>query len=84
MLSQLLSSTNKFAAFIEENFQLTHSEMVAGIQYPRYLHSFRELAISHPVKLIMIDGVLHRVNEGAPPGLNPLPEEASILRARSD
>lgn len=82
-ISTVTDGTDNYYEYISENFQLTHGEAIAGIRYidipPQ---RFAPTIASPTVRLIVIDGELYLLDEGAPPGWEPLPEDAGILQAR--
>ena len=82
MNEQIASGTAYYQEYVEEDFQLTLGEAILGVRYTDVPRRFSEVAVTPSVRFSVIDGELYLLDEGAPPGLDPLPEEAGILQAR--
>jgi len=82
MNEQVASGTAYYQEYIEESFQLTLGEAILGIRYTDVPQRFPEATFTPSVRLTVIDGEVYVLDEGTPPGLEPLPEEAGILQTR--
>ncbi len=78
------SGTAYFPEYIEEHFQVTINETIDGIRHSYYPAQFsqgqniqeRDLLTQ---TFIIIDGEFRVLDEGPPPGLVPLENNAAIL-----
>jgi len=80
MYEQAASATADYAGYVIESFQLTHDEAVSGVRYAERAERFPFPFNVPPVHLVVVDGEIFVVDEGAPPNLKPLSEDAGILR----
>lgn len=80
MNEQNASGTTYYEEYIAENFQLTFAEAILGIRYTDSPQKLPEPAAIQNVNLTIIDGELYLMNEGVPPDLKSLPEDAGILQ----
>ena len=79
----MLSSTDGSGGFIRESFQLTHGEAIAGIRYTNVPPQGFSPADGAPtVRLIVIDDELYVMDEGSPPGLDGVAEDAGAPGSR--
>jgi len=82
MNEQTTSGTAYYQEYIEENFQLTLGEAISGIRYTDVLpQRFTPTPATSRVRLAVIDGELYLLDEGVPPGIEPLPEDAEALQS---
>lgn len=78
------SGTAYYLEYLEEYFQLTLNETINGIRYSHYPAQFSQeqdfqKQDLQTQTLMFIDGELRVLNEGPPPGLVPLDNNAAIL-----
>ena len=86
-VEQSVSSTAYVPMYVRYQFQTTRSGDLVFSEGIWMQDSFPEekQGPSMPeMHLAVIDGELYLLDEGAPPGLEPLPEDAGILHAVGD
>jgi len=77
-----MSSTACYNEYIREDFQLTHAESVLCLRYTDMPHRFPAGLEIPSIRLIVMDGELHFLDDGSPPDSRPLPVDAGLLHAR--
>lgn len=82
MNEQIASGTADYSVYRAENFQLTYDEAISGLRYVETSLRFSPSGAGPSVHLVMVDGELFVLNEGAPPDLKPIPKEAAILQVK--
>ena len=83
VFSSDIGGTDDYGAYVRESFQLTSGEAISGQRVVDVsLPSYDPTKPFPSIQLVVLDGDLYVLDEGAPPGVEPLAEDAGLLHAR--